>query len=139
MKVVIVVSGWNNEITESLFQGAFQTLLKHGCNEKNIFRYDVPGSFELISGAKYAAEKKKPDAVICIGCIIHGQTPHFEYISSAVANGIMQLNLNYNIPFIFGVLTTNNIEQAKERSGGKHGNKGVEAAVAAIRMVTLKK
>jgi 6,7-dimethyl-8-ribityllumazine synthase len=139
MSIAIVVSEWNHEITESLYNAAFDTLIKHGCKKENIARYNVPGSFELVSGANTAALNQKPDAVICIGCVIQGETRHFEFISNAVANGIIQLNIKHNIPFIFGVLTTDNMEQAKERSGGNHGNKGVEAAVTAIKMASLRK
>src|SRR5512140_827716 len=119
MQFAIVVSKWNDEITESLYQSAFETLLKQNCKKENIIRYDVPGSFELVAGAKFIAERHKADAVICLGCVIQGETRHFEFICNAVANGIIQLNITYNIPFIFGVLTTDNLEQAKERSGGK--------------------
>lgn len=137
MKVAIVVSEWNPEITESLFNAAFETLMANGCKEKNIFRVNVPGSFELPAGAQFVAESKKPDAVICLGCVIQGETRHFEFICHAVANGLIQLSLKYNKPFIFGVLTPNNMEQAKARAGGKHGNKGVEAAITALKMVAL--
>ncbi len=98
----------------------------------------VPGSFELTLGAQLMAEKKKFDAIICLGCVIQGETKHFDFICNAVANGITQLNIKYNLPVIFGVLTPNSWQQAKDRSGGKHGNKGVEAAITAIKMVALK-
>ena len=139
MKIAVVVSSWNEEITEALFIGARKALIDNGCLEKDILRYDVPGSFELPSGAQYAAENKNPDAVICLGCVIQGETRHFEFICNAVANGLIQLNLRYQIPFIFGVLTPDTMEQARARAGGRHGNKGVEAAVTAIQMVMLKK
>jgi 6,7-dimethyl-8-ribityllumazine synthase len=134
----IVVSEWNERITGALFDGAHATLITHGVLPQNIHRIDVPGSFELISGAKFLASQHKLDAVICLGCIIQGETRHFEFISQAVAIGLTQLNVISGIPFIFGVLTTDNEEQALDRSGGKHGNKGVEAAVTAIRMAGLK-
>jgi len=139
MKIGIVVSEWNPEITESLFEACYKTLLDHGCRKKNILRITVPGSFELPAGAQLLTETKKPDAVICLGCVIQGETRHFDFICDAVANGLMQLSLKYGKPFIFGVLTPNNMEQARARAGGKHGNKGVEAAVTAIKMVALKK
>ena len=139
MKIAIVVSEWNPEITEALFDAAYETLLANGCKEKNILRVHVPGSFELPAGAQFVFESKKPDAVICLGCVIQGETRHFDFICDAVANGLVQLSLKYNKPFIFGVLTPNNMEQARARAGGKHGNKGVEAAVTAMKMVALKR
>lgn len=139
MKIAIVVSEWNPEITEALFDAAYETLLANGCREKNILRVNVPGSFELPAGAQFVAERKKHDAFICLGCVIQGETRHFDFICDAVANGLIHLSLKYNKPFIFGVLTPNNMEQAKARAGGKHGNKGVEAAVTAIKMVAMKR
>ncbi|MFA6922812.1 MAG: 6,7-dimethyl-8-ribityllumazine synthase [Bacteroidales bacterium] len=133
----IVVSEWNKEVTEKLYQGAFNTLIKSGIKKENIIRKNVPGSFELPYCAKLLLENTFVDAVICLGCVIQGETRHFEFISGAVANGIMQLNINHGIPVIFGVLTTNTIEQAIERAGGKHGNKGVEAAASALKMINL--
>ncbi|UCG27162.1 MAG: 6,7-dimethyl-8-ribityllumazine synthase [Bacteroidales bacterium] len=133
----IVVSEWNSMITAALLDGAFRTLLQHGATEENIITEYVPGSFELTLGAQYMAEYTDVDAVICIGCIIRGETPHFNYICDSVTQGITQLNTTYNIPFVFGVLTTDNLQQAKDRAGGKHGNKGDEAAVAAIKMAFL--
>jgi 6,7-dimethyl-8-ribityllumazine synthase len=139
MKVAIVVSEWNSAITEALYKGAFETLLENGCRKKNMLRFDVPGSFELPSAAQFVAERKKADAIICIGCVVQGETRHFDFICDAVANGIVNVSLKYNLPVIFGVLTTNTIQQARARAGGKHGNKGVEAAVTAIKMVAIKK
>jgi 6,7-dimethyl-8-ribityllumazine synthase len=139
MKIGIVVSEWNPEITESLFEAAFKTLTAQGCKKKNILRVNVPGSFELPAGAQLLMEVEKPEAVICLGCVIQGETRHFEFICEAVANGLIQLSLKYNRPFIFGVLTPNNMAQARARAGGKHGNKGVEAAVSAIKMTGLYK
>jgi len=139
MNVAIVVSEWNPIITESLYIGAVDTLIKNGCREKNILRINVPGSFELPTAAQFIAERKKVDAIICIGCVVQGETRHFDFICDAVANGIVNVSLKYNLPVIFGVLTTNTMEQARARAGGKHGNKGVEAAVTAIKMVALKK
>lgn len=136
LRVGIVVSEWNPEITEALYDGALSTLLKYGAKKKNIIRTNVPGSFELTLGAQRFC-KKKMDAVICLGCVIQGETKHFDFICDAVANGITELNIKYNIPVIFGVLTTDNMSQALARAGGKHGNKGVEAAVTAIKMAGI--
>jgi len=130
----IVVSDWNNEITWKLLEGAVNTLIKNGAEKNKIKVLHVPGSFELTSGARKLAEKGVFDAIICLGCVIQGETPHFTYICQGVTFGITSLNLNYNIPFIFGVLTTDNKQQALDRCGGKHGNKGDEAAVTAIKM-----
>jgi 6,7-dimethyl-8-ribityllumazine synthase len=137
MTIGIVVSEWNSEITEALYKGAEKTLLEAGCEKGNIIRHNVPGSFELPTGALWVAGYLNVNAVICLGCVIQGETPHFDYICSAVAKGLVDLSLKTHKPFIFGVLTTNTVEQAKERSGGKHGNKGVEAAVTAIKMIAL--
>lgn len=139
MRFGIVVSEWNTEITEALFNGAKDVLKKSGCKNENIFRLNVPGSFELPLGAKWLLEGQSPDAVICIGCVIQGETRHFDFICQAVSEAIMQLGLEYNTPVIFGVLTPQNMQQALDRAGGKHGNKGVEAAVTAIKMVQLKR
>ena len=135
----IVVSEWNAPITHKLYEGCFETLVKHGADEENIHTLQVPGSFELPTGAKILAGSKKMDAVICIGCVIKGETKHDEYINTAVSIGLTNLGIASGIPFIFGVLTPNTEEQALERAGGKHGNKGVEAAITAIRMAALKK
>lgn len=137
-KFGIIVAEWNGEITEALFKGAFSALMECGAKEENITRINVPGGFELTAGAKTFVENEKTDAVICIGCVIQGETPHFEFICNAVANGLTLLTIRYSVPFIFGVLTTNNLEQARERAGGKHGNKGTEAAITAIKMAALK-
>jgi len=134
----VVVAQWNKEITDKLWEGAYKTLIEHGVKEDNIIKIEVPGSFELPFGAKLLLNKTHIDAVIAIGCVIRGETPHFEYISQAVSSGLMQLNIEYNKPVIFGVLTTNTFEQAQDRAGGKYGNKGVEAAITAIQMVALK-
>lgn len=133
----IVVSEWNKEITDNLLQGAVETLLEHGVDEKDIYVRHVPGSFELPFGASTLLEKKKFDAVICLGCVIQGETRHFEFISQAVAQGIMKVSLSEGIPVIFGVLTTDTLQQAKDRSGGALGNKGTEAAVTALKMAAL--
>ena len=137
MKVAIVVAEWNEEITFALRDGAIKTLLKHGVNEEDITIEFVPGTFELTAGAKALAQTDKYNAVIVIGCVIQGETRHFDFICNGVTQGITQLNLDYNLPFIFGVLTTNNEQQALDRAGGKHGNKGDEAAITAIKMVDL--
>ena len=139
LKIGIVISEWNSEITAALAQGAKETLMKHGLNEENYFETSVPGSFELPLGARILDDKFQLDAVICIGCVIKGETSHNEYINQAVASALTQISLMRSKPFIFGVLTPNNIEQARERAGGKHGNKGVEAAITAIRMARLRK
>lgn len=139
MHFSIVVSKWNAEVTESMFEAASEILKKSGCSENNIFRIDVPGSFEIPLGAKLALENQKQDAVICIGCVIQGETRHFDFICHPLSSALMQLGLEYNKPVIFGILTTENRQQAIDRSGGKHGNKGIEAAVTAIQMVNLKK
>ena len=139
MKFGIVVSEWNTEITEALYEGTYKTLLKHGASEENIVKKYVPGSFELTAGAKYLAEMTDVDAVICLGCVIQGDTPHFDYVCSGVTQGMTLLNVQYPIPFIFGVLTTNDQQQALDRAGGRHGNKGDEGAVTAIKMVHLNK
>jgi 6,7-dimethyl-8-ribityllumazine synthase len=136
MKIGIVVSQWNNKITDGLFNGAFTTLIESGVSENNIEKIEVPGSFELIFGAKILS-RKDIHAIICLGSVIKGETKHFDYVCQAVSNGIKDLNITLNIPVIFGVLTDNTIEQASNRSGGKHGNKGIEAAVTAIKMAHL--
>lgn len=133
----IVVSEWNSEITEGLYSGAHEALLDCGALEKNILRWNVPGSFELTFGCKKMMASQKVDAVIAIGSVIQGETKHFDFVCSATAQGIMDLNLHGEIPVIFCVLTDNNLQQAQERSGGKHGNKGAEAAIAAIKMAVL--
>ena len=134
----IVVSDWNGEITGALWERAYHTLIEHGAREENILVKRVPGSIELTLGAQFMAEYQKPDAVICLGCVIQGETRHFDYVCDSVTQGITQLNIKYNIPFIYGILTTHNLKQARDRAGGKHGNKGSEAAVAAIRMAYLR-
>ena len=138
MRFGIVVSEWNNEVTGALLKGAVKTLTKHNALEENIDVSWVPGSYELVLGAQYYAIDKKVDAIICLGCIIQGETRHFEFISQAVAKGIMDVSLNHNLPVIFVVLSTDTMEQALDRSGGKHGNKGTEAAVTAISMTGLR-
>ena len=137
LKFGIVVSEWNTSITENLYQGAVTTLLDHGALEKNITRLDVPGSYELIFGSKFLLKQGQFDAIIAIGCVIQGETKHFDFVCKAVSDGIKDLNIQFDIPTIFCVLTDNTLQQSIDRSGGKHGNKGVECAVAAIKMATL--
>ncbi len=139
MRIGIVISEWNGEITSAMLKGAIDTMRGMGVNENNIYVHYVPGSFELPLGAKLLAANHKTDAVICLGCIIQGETRHFEFISNAVANGITNVGLDTDIPVIFGVLTTDNYQQAKDRAGGKHGNKGEEAGATAVNMIKLKR
>lgn len=134
----IVVSEWHADITHALYDGCVRTLLAHGAKEENIHSAQVPGSFELPLGAQLLASGKKVDAVICLGCVIKGETPHNDYINRSVASALSQLSLVSSKPFVFGLLTPDTLEQAQDRAGGQHGNKGVEAAVTAIRMVALK-
>lgn len=139
MKFGIVVAEWNYHITGALAQGAIDTLKKHGVTDEDIILKHVPGTFELPLGGQFLAEYAQVDAVILIGCVIQGETRHFDYICLGVTKGTTELNLKYNKPFIFGVLTTDNEQQALDRAGGKLGNKGDEAAVTAIKMVALQK
>lgn len=135
----IVVSEWNDKITNGLFNGAETALLDCGVSAENIIRWNVPGSFELIYGAKKMIETQNVDCVITIGCVIKGETMHFEFVCEGVTHGVKDLNIQYDVPVIFCLLTDNNEQQSIDRSGGKHGNKGTEAAIAAIKMVALKK
>jgi 6,7-dimethyl-8-ribityllumazine synthase len=134
----IVVSAWNDNITEQLFKGAYAALLDCGALEKNVVRWDVPGSFELVFGSKKMVQTQNVDAVIAIGSVIRGETSHFDYVCGATAQGIKDLNIRFDVPVIFCVLTDDTL-QSIDRSGGKHGNKGIEAAVAAIQMAALGK
>lgn len=133
----IVVAEWNSEVTESLYSAAYDTLLKNGADKSNIVRINVPGSYELSFGAQIMAQKETIDAVICLGCVIQGETRHFEFICQSVAQGIRDVSLKYNKPVAFGVLTTDNLKQALDRAGGKHGNKGDEAAITAIKLLGI--
>ncbi|NYJ27341.1 6,7-dimethyl-8-ribityllumazine synthase [Allomuricauda sp. ARW1Y1] len=133
----IVVSEWNGEITEALAQGATEALLDCGALPEHILRWNVPGSFELTFGCKKMIQTEKLDAVVAIGSVIRGETSHFDFVCRATAQGIKDLNVTYDVPVIFCVLTDDNIEQSRARSGGKHGNKGTEAAIAAIQMAVL--
>lgn len=137
-KFGIVVSEWNHEVTNALKEGALNTLLKHGALKEHLIVRYVPGSFELTLGAQYFSEHSDVDAIICLGCVIQGETRHFDFICDAVAKGITDVSIKYNLPVIFGVLTPNNQQQAIDRAGGKHGNKGDEAAITAIKMLTLR-
>ena len=133
----IVVAEWNAVITDALYQGAYKSLIDNGALPENIATYPVPGSFELTSGADLLLKNGNLDAVICLGCVIQGETRHFDFICNAVANGLSNVAIKYSKPVIFGVLTTDNQQQAVDRAGGKHGNKGDEAAITAIKMAHL--
>ena len=138
-KFAVVVSEWNEQITEALYSGTVQTLLHNGVSKENIVRRDVPGTFELSIGAQWLAQREDIDAVICLGSVIQGETKHFDFICQSVAQGVKDVSLKYDKPVIFGVLTTNNIQQALDRAGGKHGNKGEEAAITAIKMLSFQR
>lgn len=136
-RFAIIVAEWNEEVTEALYAGAFETLIENGVEPENITRVNVPGSFELTLGAQKMGQKPEIDAVICIGCVIQGETKHNDYINHAVAQGLTNVSLKYDKPVIFGVLTPNNQQQAIDRAGGIHGNKGDEAAITAIKMLGI--
>lgn len=139
-KVGVVVSEWNDQVTNGLFTGVKDAMLDCGLEDENLIRWDVPGSFELIYGARKMIETFEDlDVVIVIGCVVKGETMHFDFVCEGVTHGIKDLNLMADIPVIFCVLTDNNIEQSIARSGGVHGNKGTEAAVAALKMIALNK
>lgn len=135
----IVVAEWNAGITNALYQGAYHSLITNGAIAENIETHPVPGSFELTSGADILLKDGNFDAIICLGCVIQGETRHFDFICNAVANGLSNVSIKYSKPVIFGVLTTDNQQQAIDRAGGKYGNKGDEAAITAIKMVKLAK
>ena len=135
----IVVAEWNEVITEGLFDGAFKTLLENEVPAGQIIRWNVPGSFELVYGAKKMLQTQNVDAVIVIGCVIQGQTKHFDFVCEGVTQGIKDLNVQTDVPVIFCVLTDNTMQQSIDRSGGIHGNKGTEAAIAAIKMAYIRK
>ncbi|WP_040251135.1 6,7-dimethyl-8-ribityllumazine synthase [Psychroserpens mesophilus] len=134
----IVVSEWNDTVTNGLYKGALDALLDCGARSENIIKWDVPGSFELIYGSKKMISQNV-DVVIAIGCVIQGETKHFDFVCEGVTQGIKDLNVTTNTPVIFCLLTDNNMQQSLDRSGGKHGNKGTEAAIAAIKMAELNK
>ena len=133
----IIVSEWNPEITEGLYKGAHQTLLDNGVAPEDILRMNVPGSFELTFGASVLGETTDVDAIITLGSVIQGETKHFDFVCQGVSNGITKLNITLDIPVIFGLLTDNTLQQAIDRSGGKLGNKGIECAIAAIKMASI--
>ncbi|MDC1105473.1 6,7-dimethyl-8-ribityllumazine synthase [Prolixibacteraceae bacterium] len=139
MKIGLVVAEWNYHITGNMAQGAKDTLMKHGVADEDVLVKHVPGTFELPLGGQWMAEYTDVDAIVLIGCVIQGQTRHFDFVCDGATQGTTELNLKYNKPFIFCVLTDNNEQQSLDRSGGKLGNKGDEAAVAAIKMVDLKR
>ncbi len=139
MRFGIVVSEWNNQITDALLEGAKRVLLQNGVDEENILIMHVPGSFELIFGANQMVRTGKLDAVIAIGCVIRGDTPHFDYICQGTTAGLAHLNATQNTPVIYSLLTTNNLQQAEDRAGGKLGNKGDEGAVTAIKMADYRR
>lgn len=139
MRIAIVVSDWNREITEALMNGAKETLLKAGCSEEDIKVVWVPGAYELPFGAQVVIENDEVDGVVALGCVIRGGTPHFEYVCSGATHGIMNVQLKYGKPIGFGLLTLDTMEQAVERSGGRLGNKGDEAAATLIEMIALNK
>ena len=134
-RIAVVYSEWNQEITYALRDGAINTLIANGTEAENIETFSVPGSFELTYGASRLVKSDKYDAIIAIGCVIRGDTPHFDYICEGVTAGLSSLNVTGNTPVIFGLITTNNLEQAQERSGGRLGNKGDECAVTALHMI----
>ena len=136
-RYAIVVADWNSEITYAMAQGALETFLKHGVQVDNVDILHVPGAVELTYGAARIMKEERIDAVIVIGCVIQGETRHFDFISQAVADGIMKVGLDSSKPVIFSVLTCNTMEQAEDRAGGKHGNKGVEGAITAMKMLNL--
>lgn len=135
--IAIIVSKWNPEVTQALYRGALDALKSYGVEQ--IARYDVPGTYELPLAARMLADSNNFDAILCLGCVIRGETKHNEYISHAVADGLMKVQLRAKLPVIFGVLTPDTLEQALERAGGKYGNKGREAAIAALEMIDLKR
>lgn len=140
MRIGILVSEWNEEITRNLLDGSKTSLMASGIKKENIRTVFVPGSFELPTAAVMMLEADENlDAVICLGCIIQGETRHFEFIAQAVATGIMKVGVDYNTPVIFGVLTCDNMQQALDRSGGKHGNKGIEAAISCLKMLQMER
>lgn len=139
MRIGIVVAEWNSAITGALLEGALHTLKEAGCEDENIIVKWVPGTFELPMGAQYFAEYTNVDGVIVLGCVIQGETRHFDYVCQGVTIGITQLQLSWSMPIAFGVLTTDNQQQAIDRAGGKHGNKGDEAAATLIKMVALQR
>ena len=137
LRFAILKAQWHANITNALQKGAYESLKEHGALDEDIINISVPGSYELISAANMLLESEQVDAIICLGCVIQGETRHFDFICQAVADGITNVSLKYNKPVIFGVLTPNTQEQAMDRAGGKHGNKGDEAAITAIKMLAI--
>lgn len=137
-RFALVVSEWNVEVTDALRNGALETLLKYGVAEKDIIEQWVPGSFELASGAQYLLEKNDLHGVICLGSVVRGETPHFDFVCHGATQGIMDVGLKFSVPVIFGVLTDDTMDQARARSGGVHGNKGIDCAVAVLKMAALR-
>ena len=137
-RFALVVSEWNAEVTDALRKGAHETLLKYGVAEADIVERWVPGSFELAAGAQYLLERMELDGAICLGSIVRGETPHFDFVCQGTTQGIMTVGLTFSVPVIFGVLTDDTLQQAKDRSGGRHGNKGIDCAVAVLKMAALK-
>lgn len=137
--IALVVSEWNENITGNLLKGAYDTLVKHNVDPTQISVYPVPGTYELPIGCQMALENRDYDAVVAIGSVIQGETKHFDFVCESTANGVREVSLKYNIPVIFCVLTDDTLQQAIDRSGGKHGNKGIECAVAALKMASLQK
>lgn len=137
-RFALIVSEWNREVTDALRAGARETLLKHGVEEADILETWVPGSFELALGAQLLLEQEALDGVICLGSVVRGETPHFDFVCQGATQGIMAVGLKFSLPVIFGLLTDDTMQQAKDRSGGKHGNKGVDCAVAVLKMAALK-
>ncbi len=138
-KIGIVVSEWNEAITSKLMEGAINTFKENGVTDQNLLIKSVPGAFELPLGAQSLLEFNKLDGVITIGTVIQGETKHFDYVCSGASQGIMTVMLNYNTPISFCVLTDNTMQQSIDRSGGKHGNKGIECAVSLLKMIELQK
>jgi len=139
LRVAVIVARWNGFITRKLLEGAVSTLKECGVQDEDITTAWVPGSFEVSTAAKWAAESGRFDAVICLGCVIRGETAHFEYVAGGAAEGILDVSLKTGVPVVFGVLTTETVEQATERTGGKEGHKGEESARTAIEMATLRR
>ena len=139
IKIGIVIAEWNSKITNRLLSGANEALESLGVNKENIQTHYVPGTFELPLGAQYLFDKNAVDGIICIGCVIQGETKHFDYVCQGATNGIMSMGLRYNKPATFCVLTDKNEQQSMERSGGKHGNKGIECAISCLKMIQLKR
>lgn len=139
LRFALVVSEWNRDVTDALRVGAKETLLKHGVDPDHVMEHWVPGSFELALGAQILLERGGLDGVICLGSVVRGETPHFDFVCHGTTHGIMSVGLKYNVPVIFGVLTDDTMQQALDRSGGKHGNKGVDCAVAVLKMAALQR